>query len=71
MTVRDLKTNKLTFLPIKDPIYRITTITSSSYFDKSALAVAFLEEDQEIVSLEIYSTDDLEKITSITGRIKI
>ncbi len=43
VTVRDLRTNKINFVPIKDPINRITTMTSGCYFDKSALAVAFVE----------------------------
>jgi hypothetical protein len=44
VSVRDLNTNKLNFIPIKDPINRITSLASGCYFDKSALAVAFVEE---------------------------
>jgi len=30
-----------------------------------------MEEQPDVVSLEIFSTDDTEKILSLTGRIKI
>lgn len=46
-------------------------MTSGYYYDKSVLAVAFVEEQSDIVSLEIFSTEEPEKIQSITGRIKI
>jgi hypothetical protein len=71
VTVRDLKTDKINFVPIKDPINRITAMTSGFYFDKSSFAVAFVEEQTDIVSLEVFSTDDPDKISSITGRLKI
>ena len=71
VTVRDLKTDKLNFVPIKDPINRITSLTSGCYFERSTLAVAFVEEQTDILSLEIFSTEDPDRISSITGRIKI
>lgn len=71
VTVRDLKSDKLNFVPIKDPINRITSLTSGCYFERSALAVAFVEEQTDILSLEIFSTEDPDRISSITGRIKI
>lgn len=46
-------------------------MTSAYYYDKSAFALAFVEEQLDIVSLEIFATEDPEKISSITGRIKI
>ena len=46
-------------------------MTSGCYFDKSALGIAFVEEQTDILSLEIFSTDDPGKISSVTGRIKI
>ncbi len=46
-------------------------MTSGFYFDKSSFAVAFVEEQTDIVSLEVFSTDDPDKISSITGRLKI
>jgi len=31
-------------LPLKDPLNKITAMTSGYYYDKSVLAVAFVEE---------------------------
>jgi hypothetical protein len=71
VTVRDLKSNKINFVPIKDSLNRITAMTSAFYLEKSVYAVAFVEDQIDVVSFEIFSTNDPEKITSITGRIKV
>ena len=71
ISVRDLRTNKICFVPIKDRMDRITALTSNQYIDKSVFAAAFMEEQPDLVSLEVFSTDDPDKMTSITGRIKV
>ena len=50
---------------------KITAMTSGCYYDKSVFAVALVEEQLDIVSFEIFSSEDPEKMVSLTGRIKI
>lgn len=56
----------MTFVPIKDPIERISCMTSASYMDKKVLAAAFVESfDKNIVSIEVFSTEDPDRVISI------
>jgi hypothetical protein len=62
--VRDLNTDKMNFVPIKDPLERVTCMTSScSREEKQVLAVAYVELDySDTVSIEIYCTNDPDRI---------
>ena len=50
---RDLLSGKIHFFPIKEPVERISCITSGSYLERSLAAVAYTErmnaENDEIV----------------------
>ena len=50
VSIRDLNTEKMSFVPLKEPIERITCMTSGWYVDKQLLAVGFTENEAEDVS---------------------
>ena len=73
VSVRDLHSDKMSFLPIKDPLDRITCMTSGYYGEKYLVAVAFTErskrEDEEVLGIEIFQTHLADKIVPECKRV--
>ncbi len=47
ISVKDLCSNKVGFVPITESVERITCITSNYYMEKSVMAIAFTEGEAE------------------------
>ena len=46
-------------------------MSSAFYMDKRVLAVAFTENElEDVVSIEVYSTSDVDKITAESDRMR-
>lgn len=59
VSVRDLTTNKIGFVPITEHINQITCLSSACYMDRQVLALAFTEGIKgDVVSVQIYNTQD-------------
>ena len=71
VSIRDLNTEKMSFVPLKEPIERITCMTSGWYVDKQLLAVGFTEnEAEDVIGIEVFSTTDTDRMVSECDRMR-
>jgi hypothetical protein len=72
VSVRDLQnSDKMSFVPIKEPCERITCMSSAYHMDRQVLAVAFTEgENEETVSVQVFNTHDPDKIVALSDRMR-